>query len=68
MLIQDTTIAQIEIDNTGNVYEQSYKMLLTWKSSQKDLDATCDELKLALCDDLVKKNSVAQQYCHQRKT
>lgn len=68
MLIQDTTIAQIEIDNTGNVYEQSYKMLLTWKNSQKNSDATCDELKLALCDDLVKKNSVAQQYCYQRKT
>lgn len=68
MLIQDTTIARIEIDNAGNVYEQSYKMLLTWKNSQKNSDATCDELKLALCDDLVKKNSVAQQYCYQRKT
>lgn len=66
--IQEATITQIELDNKDDVYEQSYRMLTAWKNRQNNLDAPCEQLKIALCDDLVKKNSIAQQYCYQPKT
>lgn len=62
--LEDTIIKQIAINEQHNVYEQSYQMLDTWKKSQKNSDALCAQLEDALCDDLVKKNNVAQQYCY----
>ena len=68
LLVQEATITQLEHDNKDDVYEQSYKMLTAWKNRQNNLDAPCEQLKIALCDDLVEKNSIAQQYCYQPKT
>ena len=62
--LEDSRISQIEIDNAGNVYEQCYTMLKAWKENQPDSNATCDQLKTALCHKIVKKNDLVPEFCY----
>ena len=63
MGLEDAKLKQIELDNPLDVYEQCYQMLSAWKSNQGS-NATCEQLKKALSDQLVMKNDLVQKYCY----
>jgi len=62
--LEESHISQIEIDNKDTVYEQCYAMLNTWKMSQPDQKATCEQLKKALSHKIVMKNDLVPSFCY----
>ena len=60
--LEDSRISQIEIDNKGDVYEQSYAMLKAWK--QLDSAATCKRLEKALSHEIVMKEDLVPIFCY----
>ena len=55
-------VETIKDDNKGNVSEQAYRMLLTWKQRNGSL-ATLQVLGEALKKSTVSRKDLAQKYC-----
>ena len=55
-------VERIKEDNRGNVSEQAYRMLLTWKQKKGSL-ATLQVLGEALKKPTVSRKDLAQKYC-----
>ncbi|KAL9982460.1 hypothetical protein ACROYT_G004506 [Oculina patagonica] len=63
--IPDAKIIAFERQNSYDISEQAYQMLLHWKQS-KASGATYKALFEALCDDVVSQRELAKNYCCQK--
>lgn len=61
--LEDSHLSRIEKDNAGDVYEQCYAMLKTWRENQPDSNATCEQLKKALSHEIVMKKELVPVFC-----
>ena len=61
--LKDSKLDEIEVNKAGDVYEQCYKMLITWQRNQES-NATCHLLKDALGNQLIMRTDLVDEYCY----